>query len=351
MKTLPSIKGYLPLRIALPPVGPAENQQSFTSFLYVKEQAPRPSGDGGGGGGATLFVANAPSRLPVRTDAFLRALFARYGEVRRVAAVPGPRAEPAGAAPGAGTPGASFRAAARAGPDAWAEEPARGDGRFAHVVFASGGELRRALKAIRRDAARAGGRALEVDPEELERLAAEAARPPPADEDGASDEGRDGTEGDEGDERNEGNEEAPTGIHAVAAQLRRRAGRHRSRAQLLRLCNEAVTSFEAEEAAATRRAKESAAQPDEDGFVTVARGTAPTFAAEGLEERVARRGRAGRRRRKRKGGASGADELADFYRFQHKEKSRDEARDLKRRFEEDLRKVKKMKEERAYRPF
>ena len=65
-------------------------------------------------------------------------------------------------------------------------------------------------------------------------------------------------------------------------------------------------------------------------------------------------GSSSKRNRKRKSNnniISGADELTDFYRYQMKHTRKVEVQELKKRFEEDLVRVRKMKEERAYRPF
>jgi ribosomal RNA-processing protein 7 len=113
-----------------------------------------------------------------------------------------------------------------------------------------------------------------------------------------------------------------------------------------------MAAFEDQEAEAERRAKLAAEQPDDDGFITVTHGSTPSFgAANDFEEEKhnVHRRKAGKRSRKRK--ATGADELSDFYRFQLKETRKKEVQDLKARFVEDLKKVKKLKEEKAYRPF
>ena len=47
----------------------------------------------------------------------------------------------------------------------------------------------------------------------------------------------------------------------------------------------------------------------------------------------------------------GSAELKDFYRFQTKESRKRGILELRKRFEEDLVRVKKLKEEKAYRPF
>ena len=48
---------------------------------------------------------------------------------------------------------------------------------------------------------------------------------------------------------------------------------------------------------------------------------------------------------------SGADELHDFYRFQRRDNRKRNLEDLRKQFEEDLRRVKRMKQEKQYRPF
>mmetsp|Transcript_2850 Transcript_2850/g.6036 ORF Transcript_2850/g.6036 Transcript_2850/m.6036 type:complete len:361 (-) Transcript_2850:150-1232(-) len=350
-RTNPAIKGYLSIRVALPPITLCGNEKlSFTSFIYVKEHAQRASkgsgGDSSGGGGATLFVANAPANGPVRTDLFLRALFERYGEVQRVTVTKDPRKVSTSSA---GEEAAeTFREAALAGIDDGlfaAKGGGRGDGKFAHVVFSSGKEMRKALKAMKRDVSEADdGSAIRLDDDRMDQLEAETARLL-AEESHQSDD-------DESKDQNEGESgKSLTGIHAIAAQARQKAYRHISRKKLMDMCNEAMASYETEEAEAERRAKLAAEQPDEDGFITVTHGSTPSFGATNdLEEERHGRRKGGKRNRKRKG-VSGADEHMDFYRFQMKETRKKEAVDLKKRFEEDLAKVKKMKEERAYRPF
>ncbi|KAL7553531.1 hypothetical protein ACHAWF_016841 [Thalassiosira exigua] len=388
-KTSPSIKGYLPIRIALPPLSLlGKDQPSVASFVYIKEhseRSPPKSGAGAGaGGGATLFVANAPANGPVRTDLFLRALFERCGDVERVtatndlrkigssnssgeeaaeffrtAALAGlddcgaflPRAQRGDGrfahVIGSNSSGEEaaefFRNAALAGFDAVPPRAPRGDGKFAHVVFASSKEMKKALKALNKEISKGGdGYAVGLDDDKMERLKRETAE---LLSDESKESGDDGSD-DEGEECEE-----LTGIRATAAQARMKAGRHISRQKLMQMCNEAMASFETEEAEAERKAKLAGEQPDEDGFVTVTHKSAPSFgAANDLEEDRHHRRKAGKRNRKRKGG-SGADELTDFYRFQMKETRMREVQDLKKRFEEDLAKVKKMKEERAYRPF
>ena len=146
-----------------------------------------------------------------------------------------------------------------------------------------------------------------------------------------------------------------------------------------------MTSYEHDEEGMINEAKLAKDRPDQDGFVTVTHNKKKTSTSSsmtmmtatssiGLEEDGI--GGAGRQRggRQRGGGGrgmgddgsskrnrskrksnnniiSGADELTDFYRYQMKLTRKVEVQELKKRFEEDLVRVQKMKEERAYRPF
>jgi len=223
---------------------------------------------------------------------------------------------------------------------------ARGDGKFAHVVFDSGKEMKKALKMMKRKISEGGDLyAIRLEDDRIEQLVMETQQQSEEKED--NDESED--ESREEDEKE--SVKSLTGIRAVAAEARRKAGRHISRQKLLQMCNEDMASFETQEAETERRAKLAAEQPDEDGFITVTHGSTPSFGATNdFEEERHHRRKAGKRNRKRKV-VSGADEFSDFYRFQLKETRKKEVTDLKKRFEEDLAKVKKMKEERAYRPF
>ena len=352
----PPIKGYQPIRIPLPPVG--KHEHSFTSFIYIKEhiqktQSNNASG-GNNGGSATLFVANAPSNGPIRADLFLRALFESYGDIQRVTV-----ARKVGAiTTGDGDDAVElFREAALQGMDynsfASDSSTVKGDGKFAHVVFTSGKELKKATKALKKEMSGAGEDlfVIRLDNDRMEQLKMETAQLMMS-----TRSNNDSDSEDDEEEVTDATTSNLTGIQAVAEQARQKAGRHISRQKLLEMCNAAMAAFEDEEAESERRAKLAAEQPDEDGFITVTHGSsAPSFGTTNdLEEEQYHRRKGGKRNRKRKaasGVVSGADELQDFYRFQLKETRKKEVGDLKKRFEEDLAKVKKMKEERAYRPF
>mmetsp|Transcript_21435 Transcript_21435/g.51821 ORF Transcript_21435/g.51821 Transcript_21435/m.51821 type:complete len:365 (-) Transcript_21435:471-1565(-) len=353
----PAIKGYLPIRIALPPIG-GKDKHTFTSFVYIKEHNQKSSQGSsstpGSGGGTTLFIANAPANGPIRTDVFLRALFESYGDIHRVTVAQDPRKVGSSLSDGEEAV-ETFREAAFMGPDESSapEKHRRGDGKFAHVVFTSEKEMKKALKTLEREISKTEDNlfALRLDEDRMEQLKIETAQLSSSNKH-EDDNDTDDEDDDSQDHGKEKSDRTLTGIHAVAAEARRKAGRHISRQKLMQMCNEAMASFESEEADAEQRAKLAAEQPDEDGFIMVTNKSGPSFGATNeLEEDHHHRRKAGKRNRKRKAGGSGADELSDFYRFQFKETRKKEVTDLKKRFEEDLAKVKKMKEERAYRPF
>ena len=340
----PPIKGYLPVRLVLPPpvgVGGADGQ--FTTFIYLKEHSNKQ-------GSETLFVANVPAGGPVRSDLLLEALFGKYGDVQRVTVVQDPRKVGESSDDRAVE---LFREAALAGVDggtAIARSRQKGDGKFAHVVFASSSDLKRAMKSIKQEVANKSEdrlHSLSLGRERIEELIRQTdrmQRQPDGVEVNSDDD-----EHDEADREDGG--DMPTGMRAIAQEARVRAYRHMPRSELMEMCNSAMAAFEHEEVETERRAKMAADQPDDDGFITVAQGVPSFGATNDLEEDKHARRRAGKRNRKRKAGGSGADELQDFYRFQLKETRKKELTNLKAMFEKDLAKVRKMKEERLYRPF
>ncbi|ROT37747.1 meiotic recombination protein DMC1 [Sodiomyces alkalinus F11] len=103
------------------------------------------------------------------------------------------------------------------------------------------------------------------------------------------------------------------------------------------------TVFNRKEKEAAEMAKRLRNEPDEDGFVTVTRGgrTAP---ATRNEAEVARQKMLEKESRKK-------ESMKDFYRFQLRERRKEEQAALMRRFDEDRKKVFTMKEKRAkFRP-
>ncbi|KAH9906883.1 ribosomal RNA-processing protein 7-domain-containing protein [Xylariomycetidae sp. FL2044] len=103
------------------------------------------------------------------------------------------------------------------------------------------------------------------------------------------------------------------------------------------------TVFNRNEELAVQLAKRLRNEPDEDGFVTVTRGgrSAPARRDEAEEAKQ----KMLERQQKKK------DETQDFYRFQLREKRKAEQAELVKRFDEDRKKVKAMKEKRGkFRP-
>lgn len=96
-----------------------------------------------------------------------------------------------------------------------------------------------------------------------------------------------------------------------------------------------MTAFAAEEASRARLLARQRQEPDEDGFITVTRGgrTGPARQEEAREK-------AEKQQEKQKG-------LEDFYRFQTREKRKERAGQLIKKFEEDKEKVRKMREKRG----
>ncbi|KAL3780305.1 hypothetical protein HJC23_010567, partial [Cyclotella cryptica] len=260
-----TIKGHIPIRIALPP--PIPGIPPFTTFLYVKEHITKHKGSNASDvSSSTLFVANAPANGPICRNLFLQSFFQWYGDVVRVSVAQDPG-------------GDEIR------------NMEKGDGKFAHVVFSSGKERKRAWKALLEDIAWSEEGILQLDDEIMEALVEKT-----------------------------------------------RILQH------LELCNKAMSAYEHTEAEAERRAKQLAEQPDEDGFITVTHGSStPSFgAANDLEKQ--QHHEVGKRGMDPRGTGNKKWTIAQ-------ELKKKEMQDLKARFEEDLEKVKKMKEERAFWPF
>ena len=126
------------------------------------------------------------------------------------------------------------------------------------------------------------------------------------------------------------------------------------RQQLMELRNETMSSYEQSGAEAEARAKRLAEEPGEHGFITVSHGSSTLSFGAKLEttQHQVGRGKGSKRNRKRKAdNYHGGGEFSDFYKFQWKEKKKKEMSDLKTKFQDDLEKVARMNEERAFRPF
>ncbi|KAL4930541.1 putative ribosomal small subunit assembly protein [Aspergillus undulatus] len=104
------------------------------------------------------------------------------------------------------------------------------------------------------------------------------------------------------------------------------------RAELLRSVNEYMTVFAEVAEARKREAAKRAAEPDEDGFVTVTSGPRLTSAAGEEEAKMLIE--------KQKKSQEG---FGDFYRFQSREKRKERQIDLLKRFDEDKKRLEEMK--------
>jgi ribosomal RNA-processing protein 7 len=310
----PLIKGYLPVRLSLP-----TDDETDDTFFYVKEHF--------GSDKSTLFVANAPIVPGVRPRVLLKSLLGRYGQVERVTVIENPRQT-------AVTPPTLVWTTGKAPTFL---KPIYSKGRFAHVVFASSKDMKRALRSlvdVMSGKTKQSG--LSLDRLEIQTLQDETRR---LDRHDASD---------ESDDDEDRPAESKTAILAVAERYRASC-KAASRESLLGECNAVMEQFEDSEEADRRQREASKNQPDEDGFVTVSHASQSVGSKRELEEGGGRKKGTKRVRKKKK--ASGASELPDFYRFQMKESRKQSLQDLRKRFEQDLAKVQKMKEERQYRPF
>ncbi len=107
------------------------------------------------------------------------------------------------------------------------------------------------------------------------------------------------------------------------------------KAQLLESVNNYMTAFANKEASEARSLARQRQVADADGFITVTRGGRTNPARQEVAQEQAEK-----QKEKQRG-------LEDFYRFQSREKRKQRAAELVRKFEEDKEKVRKMKERRG----
>lgn len=333
----PLIKGYLPVRLTLPSL---DGNATDDTFFFVKEHHAVSSEKPGA---ATLFLANAPFVPGVQTRVLLRSLFGRYGRVRQVTVVENPRSV-ADTTGGAAHSSWTTRAVESSFFGSICSE-----GKFAHIVFESSKDMKKAIRSLRdvmvgKTVTKGELPGITLEKLEIQTLADETQRLR-----------RQNLNQVESSSDTEDDDDSPQssliGILAVAERYRSNR-RALSRSALLEECNAVMESFEDVEEA-DRHAREAAGnEPDDDGFVTVSYSSQAVGSKRELERGVAshNRRKATKRSRKKKKGI-GSSELPDFYRFQMKESRKKSLHELRKRFEEDLAKVKKMKEEKQYRPF
>jgi ribosomal RNA-processing protein 7 len=439
----PLIKGYLPVRLRLPTVitsqrrlddGDGDDDDRTGShpsdgvdhtYFFVREHQGKAtpavsSGPSSGTdatskssattttatkSGTTLFVANAPVVPGISTKILLKSIFGRFADVTRVTVVETPRGGGA-VGDGASLVGGGTDAATR---DLTSSSSSSStglsfdkddsyfypsclphsfsEGKFAHVVFASAKELKRAKRALedamagRTNRASEGGRtnrrtgydgdgdsaglppALSLDRIEIQSLSDESLRRweeerrrvvpgyNQAGDDGDSDDDQFGLS-DSTSKRTKRHHSS--GLMAVAHRYQQSC-RVLTRDRLLQECNAVMESYEVAELARRQAQEVARSQPDDDGFVTVtysgggAVGTKSEM-EESLTATTPSRRKGNKRTRKKKE-AAGSAELTDFYRFQRKENRKRTMDDLRRQFDDDLKRVRRLKEEKQYRPF
>lgn len=105
--------------------------------------------------------------------------------------------------------------------------------------------------------------------------------------------------------------------------------------QLLESVNNYMTAFANKETSEARSRARQRQEPDADGFITVTRGGRTNPARREVAQEQAEK-----QKDKQRG-------LEDFYRFQSREKRKQKASELVRKFEEDKEKIRKMRERRG----
>ncbi len=353
------IKGYLPIEISLPSLF---GKESDRTFIFVKQHVSV-----GDNSPRTLFVTNAPIYPHIRTSLFLRSLFERYGDVEKV--VVAKRAsknfQDEAEEEGGGNltveeltlsmfqkevrslQSDGLSATMSLEEDEWYDQ-----GRYAHIIFANNKEMKKFLNAFtskkkKKKSSTSNDKIIKYGKLEIQEL-------------------QDISRSLFDKERNkflrressDEPEERPKGIMAL---VQAHQDRIPSRAALKKVCEQIMAKYEESEEDARQRQIAAKDQPDEDGFITVSYSTnvgdATEFEQNGTLGSTIGSGanKPGRRERNsssiKKKIVKGSDQLQDFYRFQLKETKKRTMEQLKTRFEEDLKRVKKMKEDKMYKPF
>jgi ribosomal RNA-processing protein 7 len=411
------IKGYLPVRLSFPSqdgIGGGGEDMDET-FFFVREHQGRsaPAADGDSNttptkSGSTLFVANAPVIPGVSTKILLSSIFGRFADVTRITAVQNPRAA-AMAVAAANNNEDGMTAASPSSAFNWTDKEdmfqptflppifSSLEGKYAHVVFSSAKEMKKAKKELEdlmtttTNSGKKGGsrrrskgrnikkgknthdydddeeqqqtdtpQALIIDKLEIQSLSDESHRQ--RDEvlknalKGDSDDDTDDDEYREAMVENTNNNNKPkkyAGVLAVANRYRETSKLLRNRSKLMEECNVVMQAYEDAEEAKRKAQQVAKSEPDDDGFVTISYSGAVGSKIE-LEQSITATTpsrRKGNKRSRKKKEAMGSNELKDFYRFQRKDNRKRTMEDLRRQFEEDVRKVKRLKEEKEYRPF
>jgi len=395
------IKGYLPIQISLPSIGNISGRNTNTSnpakteteqedsFIFVKQHTSNTTGTDDVSS-RTLFVTNAPIYPNIRTNILLRCIFERFGDIEKVVVAPKPNKTMddevngngsggqesedtedlalamfknevgsfGGILGGASSSSSSNGCGLSLDEDKWYDQ-----GRYAHIVFSKAKQLKKCLSSFTSKKNRTTSKIIKFGKLEIQELQ-DISRSQFLKEqkkfmkfnNNESDGSDDDDDDDDDDDKAE--QERPKGLMALV-QLHR--SRTPSRQALQSICEKIMMKYEEEEGDARERQLAATNAPDEDGFITVSHSTigmvgdAMDFERKGTLGRTGdsanRRAQKERNRSTRSNVAKGSDQLQDFYRFQLKENKKRTVEDLKLRFEDDLRRVKKMKDNKMYKPF
>ena len=348
-KVAPMIKGFLPVRLMIP----LKWEETTTTkaeeetYFFVKEHQSSESKSKSTKAGCTLFVANTPVVPGISAEMLLKSIFGRFGNISRVTVVESPRNRPSSSGDSIddSAPIASSWSTHIADPSYLPHVYSVGS--FAHVVFQSTKDMRRSLRALQ-DVISNPSSGIELETIEIQTLSDESLRR--RNEHLKRNRRRD-NESDSDDHSVDESylKEESNGLLGVVESFRSSC-KASSRELLLEECNSVMQAYEDAEADKKRARDAAQSQPDEDGFITV---TSASVAVRDfdLEAAGSSGGRKRNKRSRKKKLATGANELQDFYRFQRRETRKRSLEVLRKQFEDDLNKVKKMKNERHYRPF
>jgi len=418
------IKGYLPVRLRLPRQPQLLRRGNFDddddnteeTFFFVREHQGKTIDNNETTQtttkrGTTLFVANAPIVPGISTKLLLKSIFGRFADVTRVTAVQNPRAAASVAATAANEDGASgiienttatttTTVSTTSSLLAWSDKQAMfqptflphilsaTEGKYAHVVFSSAKEMKKAKKELedlmsnstsntsrRRSKGRENNKkgdeqekqhhALIFDKLELQTLSDESLRQRDESirkalkkdvfddtEDSDANSDIDTITGNN-DKNSNTTAQKHTGVLAVAQRYKESCKFLKSRSKLMEECNAVMQAYEDAEEEKRRAQEVAKTEPDDDGFVTVSYSNAVGSKIEFEQSATATTPsrRKGNKRSRKKKGMVGSGEVKDFYRFQRSDNRKRTMEDLRSKFEEDVRKVKRLKEEKEYRPF
>lgn len=318
--TAPLIKGYLPVRLSLP-------SEDDETFFFVKEHFASTK--------STLFVANVPSVPGILSRVLLQSLFGRFGKVERITVVENPRSTSDNE-----TIPTTLWTSTTSIPSFLG--PIYSQGRFAHVVFSSPKEMKRTLREFTNIMSSSKDSSVQLERLELQTLQDESKR--------LLQQEQDSTTTIESDDDDDEHVEPKKGILAIAKRYRASC-RAVSRPALLEECNNVMEQYEDAEEQERRAIQANKEGPDEDGFITVSYSSTQIGSKRELEQQGHGRRRGGSKRSRKSNKKDPNEGYTDFYRFQTKESRKQGLQDLRKRFEQDLKKVKQLREERQYRPF